>query len=472
MKRLLPVSLVLCLAASLTPTAAQNKKEDHPGTPHSQDYDQQKPDAELRQLLGEIDQNQLQATVQKLISFGTRHTASSQTDPVRGIGAATNWVFDQLQASAAASNGQMTVQRQSFTQPVGPQIPVPTTITNILATLSGSATPNRFYVVVAHLDDRVSDVLNFTADSPGADRDATGVAVVLELARIMAKRQPKATIIFSVVGGEEEGLFGSSFEAQQLAAAGKDVQGALDVDTVGNSTAQDGTQDAHEIRLFTEGVPTAATSAELSIMQSVGGEDDSSSRELGRFVKSVAENDATDMTIWLIKRRDRYLRGSDQISFSQQRYPAVRFTEPNENWDHEARDVQVVNGVQFGDLVTFLDFKYLARAARVTAASLWSLTEGPGTPKNVHLHTAQSVTAPNSANSTSLDWDQGMDPGLAGYEVVWRNFDDADWTHVISVGNVASVTFQFFPKDNFIIGVRAVDTDGHHSPVAYPTIVN
>jgi hypothetical protein len=465
MKRsFLPV--VICLATSLIPAVAQNNPII--GTPKSSVYQQQQPDNELKQLLAEIDKNQLQATVQQLVSFGTRHTASSQTDPVRGIGAATAWVFSQFQSYAATSGGHMTVQKQSFTQPVSSRIPVPTPITNVIATLTGSVSPSQTYVVVAHLDSRATDVLDFTSDAPGADDDASGVAVVLELARVMATRVPNSTIIFATVAGEEQGLYGSSFMANQLAATGVDVEGVFNIDTVGSSTAQDGSQDSKEIRLFTEGVPTAATPLAVSLLQSLGGEDDSASRELGRFAKSVGENGQTNIdNVWVIKRRDRYLRHGDQISFQAQGYPAARYTEPNENFNHEAQNVQVVNGVQFGDLASFLDFQYLARAASVAAASIWSLTEAPGTPKNLQLSVGAAPP-----NSTNLSWNQVTDPGLAGYEVVWREMDDPDWTHIIPVGNVTSASFPFFAKDNFIIGVRAVDNNGHHSPVAFPTPVN
>jgi hypothetical protein len=460
----LPVAT--CLATSLIPAAAQNNHLI--GTPKSSKYQQQQPDNDLKQLLKEIDQSRLQATVQRLVSFGTRHTGSSQTDPVRGIGAATAWVFSQFQSYAATSGGHMTVQQQSFVQTVSPNIPVPTTITNVIATLTGSVSPNRTYVILAHLDSRVSDNLDFTSDAPGADDNASGVAVVLELARVMATRVPNATIMFATVAGEEQGLYGSTFMANQLAAAGVDVEGVFNIDTVGSSTAQDGSQDPSEIRLFTEGVPSAATPLAISLLKAAGGEDDSASRELGRFAKSVGENGQTSIdNVWVIKRRDRYLRGSDQISFQVQGFPAARYTEPNENFDHQHQNVQIVNGVQFGDLVAFLDFPYLARAAAVSAASLWSLTEAPGTPKNLQLSVGS--TPPNSTN---LSWNQGTDPGLAGYEVVWREMDDPDWTHIVPVGNVTSASFPFFAKDNFIIGVRAVDGNGHHSPVAFPALSN
>lgn len=463
------LSLVVCVAALLIPAAAENEnKHDTIGTPKSSQYEQQQPDNQLKQLLAEIDPTRLQATVEKLVSFGTRHTLSSQTDPVRGIGAATNWVYSQFQSYAAASGGHMTVQKQTFVQPVSSRIPVPTTITNVIATIDGPSTPIRAYVVLAHLDSRVTDVMDFTSDAPGADDDASGVAVVLELARVMATRPPNATIIFATVAGEEQGLYGSDFMAKQLAASGIDVEGVFDIDTVGSSTAQDGSKDPREIRLFTEGVPTAATPLGISVLQADGGEDDSASRELGRFAKSVGQNGHTNIDdVWVIKRRDRYLQGGDQISFQQHSYPAARYTEPNENFNHEHQNVQVVNGVQFGDLAEFLDYQYLARAARVAAASIWSLAEAPGTPQNVKLSLGGTLS-----NTTNLSWQPGPDPSLAGYEVVWRQMDDADWTHVVPVGNVTSASFPFFAKDNFIIGVRAVDGNGHHSPVAYPAISN
>ena len=217
-------------------------------------------DPALRDLLRQIDPDRIQATITKLVSFGTRHTASSQTDPNRGIGAATQWVTDQMNSFAANSNGRMTVQQQTFVQPVSSNIPVPTTITNVIATIQGTATPQRFYVITGHLDSRVSDVLNFTDDAPGADDDGSGVAVVLELARVFATHQFPGTLVLATVAGEEQGLYGSAHMAAQMAAAGNDVQGMFSNDIVGASQAFDGTKpDPRTVRLFVEGIPTAVT---------------------------------------------------------------------------------------------------------------------------------------------------------------------------------------------------------------------
>ncbi|HTJ37875.1 MAG TPA: M28 family metallopeptidase [Dactylosporangium sp.] len=422
----------------------------------------QSPERELRRLLGEIDDRRIKATVLRLVAFGTRHTLSSQTDPARGIGAARDWLYAQFQAVAAASGGRMTVEKQSFVQPPGARNPEPVTVTNVVATLRGTVSPDRVHVVSGHYDSRITDVLNFTDDAPGADDDASGVAVVLELARVFATRPTESTIVFVAFAGEEQGLFGSTYFAAQLKAASANVAAMFSNDIVGASQAWDGTApDPRTLRLFVEGVPTSETPAQAATRQSVGGEDDGPSRQLARFVRDVAENDATGMRIRVVWRRDRFLRGSDHIPFLQQGYPAGRFTEPRENFDHEHQDVRVENGVQFGDLPQFCDFGYMARVARVNAATLWSLAQAPATPAGV------GIVAAVLTNDTTLRWTRGTEPDLAGYEVLWRDSTAPEWTHVIPVGDVTTATIDV-AKDNVHFGVRAVDHDGHRSPVAYP----
>lgn len=337
----------------------------------------QSPDRELRELLREVDQRRIEAIVRRLAAFGTRHTLSSQDDPERGIGAARDWIHQQMQGYAAGSGGRMTVELQSYVQEPASRIPVPTRITNVVATLRGESSPDRIYVVTGHYDSRCTDVMDATSDSPGADDDASGVAVLMELARVMATRRSEATIVFAAVAAEEQGLYGSGYMARQYKAAGADVQGMFSDDIVGSSTADDGTRDRRTVRLFAEGVPTAETPAEGNTRRSVGGENDSPSRQLARFVCDVAENDSTGMRIRVIYRRDRYLRGSDHISFLEQGYPAGRFTEPNEDFAHQHQDVRVVDGKQYGDLPEFCDFEYITRVARVNGAALWSSPRAP-----------------------------------------------------------------------------------------------
>ncbi|MCA2217558.1 M20/M25/M40 family metallo-hydrolase [Jidongwangia harbinensis] len=422
----------------------------------------QAPDRVLRDVLREIDPARIERTVRRLAAFHTRHTLSVQDDPERGIGAARDWIFEQMQGYAAASGGRMTVERQSFVQPVSSRIPEPTTITNVIATLRGDTAPDRIYVLTGHYDSRVTDVMDATSYAPGADDDASGVAVAMELARVLATRRTEATLVFAAVAGEEQGLYGSAHLAQAYRDAGADVQGMFSNDIVGTGDAHDGSRpDPRTVRLFVEGVPTSETAQQATVRQSVGGENDGPSRQLGRFVRDVAANPQTGMDVRVIWRRDRYLRGSDHISFLQRGYPAARFTEPRENFRLQHQDVRVEDGVQYGDLPEFCDFRYIARVARVNAAALWSLAQAPGTPKGVVIDTRQLT------NATTLRWQRGTEPDLAGYQVLWRETTSPDWTHVADVGDVDTVTVDI-SKDNVFFGVRAVDRDGHRSPVAAP----
>jgi Zn-dependent M28 family amino/carboxypeptidase len=433
--------------------------EDWPDGPGLRNH-RQPPDAELRSILRAIDPDRIERIVRKLVSFGTRHTLSSQDDPHRGVGAARDWIFETMSSYAEASGGLMTVEKQSYVQqPDGDRVPTPTTITNVIATLRGSAEPDRVYVISGHYDSRVTDPLNFTDDAPGADDDASGVAVSMELARVFARHRPRATLGFAAVAGEEQGLYGSTHMAQVFQNRGVDVQGMFTNDIVGSSTADDGTRDPRSIRLFAEGVPTAETEAEAAVRRSVGGENDSPARQLARLVTEVADNGATGMHVRVIYRRDRYLRGGDHIPFLERRFPAARFTEPNENYAHQHQDVRVEDGVQFGDLPRYCDFGFIARVGRVNAATLWSLGMAPGIPKNARIDTTAL------SNDTALSWDAV--PGAAGYEVVWRPTIEDDWTHVLRVSGTSKVVD--LSKDNVFFGVRSVDAEGRRSPAAFPT---
>jgi Peptidase family M28 len=446
------------LAAAATMAFGTNQAsggEKHHGTPVSKD---------VRQMLSDVSSSNIEASIQKLVSFGTRHTLSSQTDPNRGIGAATQWVFDQLQQDAAASGGRMTVEKQSFVQPPGPRIPVPTTITNVIATLHGSQvdSPGRTYVVSGHLDSRVTDVLNGTSDAPGADDDGSGVAAVLELARVMSTRHFDANIVFAVFSGEEQGTFGSVNFASRLKAAGTNVAGMFSNDIIGSSLGQNGVRDRRDLRVFAEGPSPQETPAQAAIRRTMGGENDSPPRELARFVREAAQAAIPKMNVWIIYRRDRFLRGTDDGPFLDQGYPGLRMTEPNEDYRHEHQDVRVENGVQFGDLPQFLDYKYIANVARVNLSALAALANGPAAPSGVKVE-AGTLTV-----DTTLSWQPNTEPDLAGYEIVYRDTNMPYWQHTIPVGDVTSFTVKGITKDNFLFGVRAVDKDGNRSVVTFP----
>jgi hypothetical protein len=439
------------LAVGTKPASGGGK---HHGPPVSRD---------VRQMLHEVSSRNIEQTIQKLVSFGTRHTLSSQTDPNRGIGAATQWVYEQLQQDAAASGGRMTVEKQSFVQPVGPRIPTPTTITNVIATLHGSQAESagRTYVVSGHLDSRVTDVLNFTSDAPGADDDGSGVAAVLELARVMSTRHFDATIVFAVFAGEEQGTFGAVNFASRLKAAGTNVAGMFSNDIIGSSLGQNGVRDTRDVRVFAEGPSPQETPQQAAIRRTMGGENDSPPRELARFVREAAQAAIPRMNVWIIYRRDRFLRGTDDGPFLDQGYPGLRMSEPNEDYRHEHQDVRVENGVQFGDLPQFVDFPYLAGVTRVNVATLAALADGPAQPANV------KIIATELTNSTTLRWKANTEPDFDHYEVVWRTTDAPLWEHSMAVGTRLHVTLPL-SKDNFVFGVRAVDSDGNPSPVTFP----
>ncbi len=421
----------------------------------------QRANAELRSILSAVSAERIEATIRKLVSFGTRHTLSDQDDPARGIGAARDWIAAEMTRYAEASGGRMTVTVPSYVQEPASRIPEPTRISNVVATLRGEVDPNRTYVVSGHYDSRVTDVMNATSDAPGADDDASGVAVAMELARVMATHHTDATIMFAAVAGEEQGLYGSTFMAKQLKDAGADVQGMFTNDIVGSSRADDGTRDPRSVRLFAQGPPPSEDAERAALRLKLGGENDSPARELARYVTEVAGPTTSGMNIRVIYRLDRYLRGGDHTGFLAQGFPAARFTEPNENFAHQHQDVRVENGVQYGDLPEFCDFGYIARVARVNGAALWSMAQAPGTPRDVVVDTSMLT------NDTTLRWTHGNDAELAGYEVVWRPTIAPLWTDVIAVGDVDTTTIDL-SKDNAIFGVRSVSHDGFRSPAVFP----
>ena len=411
-----------------------------------------------------INPSNIETSIRKLVSFGTRNTLSNQTDPKRGIGAARDWLFSEFQKIAASAGGRMTVEKQTFEQPKGDRIPSPTIITNVVATLRG-ATPEsagRTYVVSGHYDSMCGSAVDGQCDAPGANDDASGTAVVLEMARAMAPHKFDATIVFMAVAGEEQGLYGATYFAEQAKQKNMDIEGMFTNDIVGNSLGGNGVRDRSTVRVFSEGVPTDETPEEANVRRGVGGENDSTSRQLARFIKEMGERYVRNMRVMMVYRRDRYLRGGDHRPFLERRYPAVRFTETNEDYRHQHQNVRIENGIQYGDLPEFVDFNYAANVARVNAATLAALALAPARPKGVGVVTARLT------NDTDLKWEANKETDLVGYEIVWRDTTAAVWTNALFVGNVTSYTVKGMSKDNFFFGVRAIDRDGNRSPVSFP----
>ncbi|KAI8632549.1 hypothetical protein F5Y19DRAFT_367737 [Xylariaceae sp. FL1651] len=431
----------------------------------------QEPTAELASMLAQVNAANIEATILKLVSFGTRNTMSTQTSATRGIGAARDWIHSEFQKYANASDGRLSVETVSYVQqPDSNRILFATRISDVVATLRGTD-ENRLYVVSGHYDSRNSDVLDYTNDAPGADDDASGVAISLELARIMSQPDyplPKATIVFAAVAGEEQGLYGAQFLAQTYANSTPrvNVEGMFTNDIVGSPKADDGVVDPYVIRLFAQGLPplNVENSSTREQRLSIGGENDTPARNLARFVKEVGENDGTQMNVSVIYRLDRYLRGGDHRPFLEAGYPAARFTEPHEDYAHQHQNVRVQDGKQYGDLPEFCDFEYIARVARVNGATLWSLANSPGAPANVQIDTSAL------GNNSTFYWDPPAagEQAVAAYEIVWRPTAAPFWTDVIDVGLVNQATLVGLSKDNVVFGVRTRSADGFRGVAVLP----
>jgi hypothetical protein len=417
-------------------------------------------DARIAAALQQISAKQIQATIDKLVSFGTRSTISAQDEAAiasgRGVGAARDWIKSEFEHYAKDCGGCLEVKTDSFTEPAGDRIPQPTEITNVYAVLKGSDPENakRIVLVTGHYDSRNSDILDTKGNAPGANDDGSGAAVSLECARVLSKLKVPATIVFLTVAGEEQGLNGSKHFAKVAKEQGWNLEAVLNNDIVGGDKSPE--QDDSLVRVFSEGVPAAATEQDIRRIRALGGENDSSSRELARYIADIGRSYDVEVKPLLIFRLDRYLRGGDHYSFNQEGFAAVRFTEYREDFHHQHQNVRTENGIEYGDLPKFVDFDYVAHVTRLNAATLASLASAPAPPANVHLLTK------NLENDSTLTWEPSPGGLAASYEVLWRATSSPDWEHVEKVGNVTRATLKL-SKDNVIFAVRAVDGQGHPS---------
>ncbi len=428
-------------------------------------------DPQIAAAMKQVSAAQLKADDLKLVSFGTRHTLSGG-DPAggRGIAAARAWIQSEFERYARACGGCLEVKTDAFTEAPTARIPKPTEIVNVYAILRGTDAENakRMYVVTGHYDSRAGQGNDAASDAPGANDDASGVCVSLEAARVLSKYKFPATIIFLAVAGEEQGLNGARHFAKMAKDQGWDIQAVLNDDTVGGDKSSG--QDPTVVRVFSEGIPITATAGddvaklrtEISRIRSVGGENDSPSRELARYLREVARQYLGGrFQPKMIFRPDRYLRGGDHTAFNQQGYAAVRLTEYRENYDHQHQNVRSENGIEYGDLPKFVDFDYLATVARLNVATLASLAAAPAPPANVRLETRELE------NDSTLAWDASPGGLATGYEIVWRPTTAGEWDNVEAVGNVTRATMKR-SKDNVIFAVRAVDAKGHRSLPVVP----
>ncbi|MGA8490706.1 MAG: M28 family peptidase [Terriglobales bacterium] len=447
------VVLYAALATAATAAIAQDTLPASPADP------------QIVAALRQISVTRIQSNIEKLVSFQTRSTLSAQDAASivsgHGIGAARQWIKSEFERYSRDCGGCLEVKTDTFVQAPADRIPKPTDITNVYAVLKGSdpESSKRIVLVSGHYDSRNSDNLNITDPAPGANDDGSGTAVSLECARVLSQMKFPATIIFLTVAGEEQGLYGSSHFAKMAKSAGWGIEAVLNNDIVGGDRSPQ--QDTSVVRVFSQGVPIAATVDQLRTIQNLGGESDSTSRQLARYIGEAARTYDAGLKPLLTFRLDRYLRGGDHISFNEQGYAAVRFTEFREDYNHQHQNVRTENGIEFGDLLKFVNFDYVASVARLNAATLASLAMAPGPPANVRLLTTKLE------NDSTLTWEPSPRGRVASYEVLWRATTSPDWEHMRAVGNVTRTTLPM-SKDNVIFAVRAVDNQGHRSLAVTP----
>jgi hypothetical protein len=466
-RRTIPLifALLFTLLASVlhpTPLIGENRDVDRPSAaPPS--LDPPPVDPKITAALMQVSAQRIRANVEKLASFQTRLTLSAQDpDSIKnghGIGAAREWIKEELERYSHDCGGCLEVKTDSFTEGPADRIPKPTVITNVYAVLKGTdpESAGRMALVTGHYDSRNSDTFDASGIAPGANDDASGTAVSLECARVLSQMKLPATIVFLTVAGEEQGLNGSHHFAKMAKDQGWNIEAALNNDIVGGD--RNPQQDPGVVRVFSEGVPIAATDAELRLIRNLGGESDSASRQLARYIAEVGRTYDTGVKPVLVFRLDRYLRGGDHISFNQQGYAGVRFTEYREDYHHQHQNVRTENGIEYGDSTKFVNFDYVASVARLNAATLASLASAPAPPSKVRLQTKELE------NNSTLTWDAS--PGGAVYEVLWRETSSPEWEHAQTFGNVTRATLPF-SKDNVIFAVRAVDGQGHRSLPVVP----
>lgn len=405
--------------------------------------------------LGAPSAQRVRADVDHLVGFGTRHTASETQSETRGIGAARRWIAEEFEKiSKEQYGGRLEVRSFAYQVAASTRLPGGAEVVNIAGFLRGSD-PTRLVVISGHYDSRDGSANDAKGDAPGANDDASGVAAVLEAMRLLHGLEPRATVVFLAVAGEEQGLLGSHAQAQAWKTEGQSVEAFLTNDIVGGATGSDGVRDAHSIRVFSEGVPSDGTKI-------VGSDNDAPSRQLARAVQAIAKDRSlgVGLEVQLVFRQDRYLRGGDHKSFNDLGIAAVRLTESHENFDQQHQDVHTEKGRECGDLEKFVDFEYVAQVALLNATTLRELALAPRSPVNVRMDT--SALSPD----TRLSWEAS--PTAARYEVLMRHTSEPTWTERRGVGSNTSAVLTGISKDDWLFGVSAVSVDGHASLAVYP----
>lgn len=412
----------------------------------------------LRTIAADVDPKALESTIRSLVGFGTRHTLSDTKSDKRGIGAARRWAKSRFEAISKDCGGCLTVETPSQVV-TGRRVPNPTEVMDVLAIQKGTTDPNRVILIAGHIDSRVTDVMDFTSDAPGANDDGSGVAAVIEAARVLSKHRFPATLVFAVLSGEEQGLLGGKVLADYAKAQGWKVEADLNNDIVGNSRGQSGVMDNTHVRVFSEGTKAVETPEQANGRRYNGGEVDSPSRNLARYLDGLADRYLTNFDVVMVYRTDRYGRGGDQVPLLEAGYPAVRVTEAVENYDRQHQTLRTENGKAYGDTIEGVDFSYLAQVTRLNVVAMASLASAPPPPSGVKIEGAVSP-------DTKVSWTPT--PGAAGHRVWWRVTTDPAWRFNRWVPEGATTTLRDVVIDDFFFGVSAVGADGWESPVVFP----
>ena len=425
-----------------------------------------KQDSLIGGMVEEVSAKNIEAIVRKLVSFETRHTLSDTTSKKTGIGAARNWIKEEMERYARASGGRMKVEFDTFTQPAdGRRVTVPTVMKNVMAILPGTnPADDRVFIVSGHYDSRASDVMDAKIKAPGANDDASGTAAVMELARVMSKKKFNCTLIFVAMVGEEQGLYGATNLAKRAKELNWNVAGMITNDIVGNTYGMEtGLKDNRSVRIFSEGVAAGETPQAAAARMSTGTENDGHARQFARYMKEVGERYVDQLDVKLIYRRDRYLRGGDHTPFSKEGFPAIRVTEMNENFHRQHQDLRTENGIEYGDTPEFVDYEYTQKVARLNLSALANLALAPQRPENVGVITS------GLTNKTSLKWEAPKGERPAGYYVVMRETSSPVWERKFFVTDTKAELA--YSKDNYFFGVQSVDAEGHESMVVLPKAV-
>ncbi len=446
MRLLAPLLAALAVAAPLaiTPLAARAADTgDHPL---------------LHEIAGQVSAEHLKATITRLVAFGTRHTLSDTRSDTRGIGAARRWVKGRFEAMSADCGGCLEIATPSQTV-TGARVPNPTEVMDVLAIQRGTEDPDRVVVIAGHLDSRVTDILNSTSDAPGANDDGSGTAAVMEAARVLSHHKFRATIVYAVLSGEEQGLYGGKVLADYAKTRGWQVEADLNNDIIGNTTGLNGVHDDAHVRIFSEGTKAVETQKQADRRRYNGGEVDSPARNIARYMEGLADHYVTGLSVTLVYRTDRFSRGGDQAPMLAAGFPAVRVTEARENYTRQHQDVRVENGVAYGDALAGVDFPYLAKVTRLNAVALASMASAPPPPLTVAIKGDVS-------DDTTVTWTPS--PGAAAYAVWWRGTTEPQWRHEVTVKDATTTVLKDVVIDDWFFGVSAVSGDGYASPVEFP----